>query len=126
MVWQGLHRRDAAKAASLAEHSLYQALRRAPVRQLYLAELEVLRTSGRARRIRRYEEISEQDENKMAAVAALKALDQIEDVETQRRGTVSTPGLVIQILTHNEHMRDVTNNTLIDQQTNKQIDQQSE
>ena len=52
MVWQGLKRDEAAQAAGLKDNSLYAALRKPDVRMFYTAECEVLRLSGRARRIR--------------------------------------------------------------------------
>ena len=97
MVWQGLQRRDAAQAAGLAEHSLYQALRRPPVRAYYLSLLDVLRTSERARNIHALVEVRDQQTNQMARVGAVKALEQLEDDAHQRLGTVAhaLPGLVI-------------------------------
>jgi hypothetical protein len=41
----------AAKKAGISEHGLYKALRKPPVKAAYLAELDVLRTSERARNI---------------------------------------------------------------------------
>src|SRR5450631_2256543 len=68
MVWLGLKRDEAATKAGLKDNSLYVALRKPDVKAYYAAECEVLRVSGRARRIYRLETISEQDENKQAAV----------------------------------------------------------
>jgi hypothetical protein len=98
MVWEGLTRKEAAKAAGFAEHSLYVALRKPHVRQWYLGECEVLRLSGRAKRLHRLEELAMQDENKNAAVAAIKAADQLEDQAAAGRGLVPmTPGFVVVI-----------------------------
>jgi hypothetical protein len=101
MVWQGLHRRDAAKHAGLAEHSLYQALRRPPVRAFYLSQLEVLRTSERARNIHALVAIRDESENDMARVRAVSVIESISEAEAGRGGfgTVSSPGLTIQIVT---------------------------
>jgi hypothetical protein len=101
MVWQGLHRRDAAKHAGLAEHSLYQALRRPPVRAFYLSQLEVLRTSERARNIHALVAIRDESENDMARVSAVKTLENISEAEAMRGGftTSQSPGLTIQIIT---------------------------
>jgi|ERR1700730_2235019 hypothetical protein len=102
MVWQGLHRRDAAKLAGLAEHSLYQALRRSPVRALYLQQLDVLRTSERARNIHALVGVRDGSGNDMARVQAVKAIEQIDTVEATRGGFSGEPtqaGLVIQIVT---------------------------
>src|SRR5437868_3347130 len=70
MVWQGLKRSEAAQTAGMTDHSLYVALRSPHVKAHYLAECEVLRTSGRARRLHRLEAMYEQDDNKQAAVNA--------------------------------------------------------
>src|ERR1019366_1162755 len=74
MVWGGLSRDEAAAKAGLTPHGLYSALRKNHVKAEYLAECEVLRVSGRARRIHRLEALREQDENKMAAGQAARAL----------------------------------------------------
>ena len=95
MVWQGLSRKDAAQVAGLVEHSLYVALRSPHVKQHYLAELDVLRTSERARNIHRAVEIREQTSNQMASIQAIKLLEQISDDAPASRGSVSLPGLVI-------------------------------
>jgi hypothetical protein len=79
MVWQGLTRDDAALKAGLRPHSLYAAFRKSHVKQHYLSECEVLRVSGRAKRLHRLEELAAQDENRNAAVAAIRAADSIPD-----------------------------------------------
>ena len=79
MVWEGSCRPEAAKAAGLKDHSLREALRKPHVKAFYRAQLEVLRTSERARNIHALARIRDQDQNKMAAVAAVKALEQIGD-----------------------------------------------
>lgn len=99
MVWQGLQRKAAAEHAGLAEHSLYQALRRPPVRSLYLSELEVLRTSERARNIHTLAEVRDQTSNQMARVQAVKALEQIDDDPVRQGVNRSSPGFVIQVIT---------------------------
>lgn len=96
MVWQGLKRDDAAIAAGMQPNSLYVALRRPDVKALYNSECEVLRLSGRARRITRLEELVEQDDNKQAAINACLALDRIDADQHQRNnGQQLSPGLVI-------------------------------
>lgn len=95
MVWRGLKRDEAAATAGLTDHGLYVALSRPHVRAYYLSQCEVLRTSGRARRIHRLEQIAEQDDNKQAAVNAIKALDYQEDQQAAARQTQTTPGFVI-------------------------------
>lgn len=100
MVWQGLSRREAAAKAGISEHSLYKALRRPPVRAYYSAELEVLRTSERARNIHTLAEVRDQKTNQMARVQAVKALEQLDDEVSARRGSAfsASPGLIINIL----------------------------
>jgi hypothetical protein len=99
MVWQGLKRDEAAQVAGLKDNSLYIAMRKPDVRAFYLQECEVLRISGRARRILRMEELSEQSVNLNAAVNATKALDLVEaDAIRSGSGAIRTPGMVIQIV----------------------------
>lgn len=100
MIWEGKKRSEAAAIAGISEHSLYKALRRPPVRAHYLREIEVLRTSGKARRIHRLEELSEQDDNKQAAINAIRALDQLEDDASisRRTGFAASPGFIINII----------------------------
>lgn len=97
MVWEGLPRAEAAKAADLSEHGLYKAMRKPPVKAYYLSECEVLRTSGRARRIHRLEEMLEQNDNKAAVINAALALDRMPD-EVANRGSQALPGLQIVIV----------------------------
>jgi hypothetical protein len=99
MVWEGLTRDEAAEKAGLRSHSLYVALRKPHVKSFYLAECEVLRVSGRAKRLHRLEQLAMQDENKNAAVAAIKVADAIPD-ELQMRavGAGFTPGVTIRIV----------------------------
>lgn len=100
MVWQGLPRREAAQVAGLEEHSLYKAMRLPPVKAEYLAQCEVLRTSGRARRIHRLEAMVEQDDNKAAVVNAALALDRTDESSIQStRSSQATPGVCINIIT---------------------------
>jgi len=93
MVWSGLPRKAAAQAAGLTEHGLYKALRKQGVRAAYLAELEVLRTSERARNIHRAVEIRDAANN-MPAMDAIKWLHK-EDEQAQRTSGPSMPGFVI-------------------------------
>lgn len=98
MVWQGSRRTDAAAAAGLADHSLRQALRKPHVKAYYLRELEVLRTSERARNILALVDVRDTAENGMARVGAVKALEALEDQPQQRSGGAqSAPGLVVVI-----------------------------
>src|SRR5262245_31549252 len=79
MVWRGLPRREAAAEAGITDHGLYKALRRPPVRALYLSELDVLRTSERARNIHALVAVRDGSANAMARVAVTKVLEQIAD-----------------------------------------------
>ena len=97
MVWLGLNRADAAKHAGLRDHSLYVAFRKPHVKALYLQELEVLRTSERARNFHVLCEVRDQTTNQMARVNAVKALEQVDD-DVERKHAARTPGVVIQIV----------------------------
>jgi hypothetical protein len=70
MVWQAASRKEAAEMAGMTDHSLRAALKRPHVMAHYLAECEVLRLSGRAKRLHRLEEIAASDKNLNASVAA--------------------------------------------------------
>jgi hypothetical protein len=98
MVWQGLKRDQAAEQAGLKDNSLYVALARPDVRSYYLGQLEVLRTSERARNIHTLAEVRDQTGNQMARVNAVKALEQLEDQPQSGRGAQASPGFVIQIV----------------------------
>lgn len=96
MVWQALARDDAAKAAGLTPHALYCALRKPHVRAAYLAECEVLRTSGRAKRLHRLDELAMQSTNLNAAVAAIKVAEGLGDDQAATNRTGATiPGVTI-------------------------------
>jgi len=100
MVWEGLKRSEAAEKAGLTDHSLYVALTKPHVKAYYIQQCEVLRTSGRARRIHRLEQMQEQDDNKAAVVNAILALERLGDSQvTGAAGQSATPGVIIQILT---------------------------
>lgn len=98
MVWQGLNRRDAAKTAGLTDHALYTALTKPHVKAYYLSQLDVLRTSERARNIHALVEVRDQLDNKMARVQAVKALEQISDDAPANGGGSALPGLQIVIV----------------------------
>lgn len=95
MVWEGLNRQEAADKAGLKDNSLYVALRRPEVKAEYLAECEVLRISGRAKRLHHLEELAAQRVNMNASVAAIKVAEQIVDVEAERGGRRFAPGFVV-------------------------------
>ncbi len=101
MIWEGLPRNQAAAKAGISEHGLYKALRKPPVKAFYMHELDVLRTSERARDIHTLNEVRDQTSNQMARVQAVKAKWQIEDGETGARSANSLPGLQIVIVQGN-------------------------
>lgn len=98
MVWEGATRCDAATKAGISEHSLYVALRKAHVRQWYLAEIDVLRTSEKARNIFTLAEVRDQKTNQMARVAAVKALEQLDDQPANAAARAQSPGFIIQVI----------------------------
>lgn len=79
------------------DESLRIAFTKPHVKAYYLAQLEVLRTSERARNIHALAEVRDQPENKMARVAAVKALEGIDDAAPAAGGVNPSPGLVIVI-----------------------------
>jgi hypothetical protein len=81
----------------MSDHSVRQALTRSHVMAYYNAECEVLRLSGRARRLHRLDELAAQDTNKNAAVAAIKAAEHIADEAAAGR-PAPFMGLVVQIV----------------------------
>jgi hypothetical protein len=96
MIWEGSCRQQAAKSAGLKDHSLREALRKPHVKAFYSGQLQVLRTSERARNIHALVRVREQDENKMAVVQAVKTLEQLSDTETLAgTGQLRAPGFVI-------------------------------
>lgn len=97
MVWAGSCRADAAKAAGLQDHSLRSALRKPHVKAFYLGELEVLRTSERARNIHALVGVRDKSANGMAVVQAARTLDQLADGDPIGRAVAITPGITIVI-----------------------------
>jgi hypothetical protein len=98
MVWECLKRPDAAAKAGMSDHGLREALRKPHVRAHYLSELQVLRTSERARNIHRLTEIRDKADN-MPAVQAIKMLEEFDsETATRSTGSLSLPGLTIQII----------------------------
>lgn len=98
MVWDGHHRDVAAEQAGLARKSLYNAFRKHHVKAFYRSELEVLRTSERARNIHTLTEVRDQKTNHMARVNAVKALEQISDEPGANADALRIPGVVINIV----------------------------
>lgn len=98
MVWEGLKRSDAAAKAGFTDHALYTALTKPHVKAYYMAQLEVLRTSERARNIHTLVEVRDQKTNQMARVQAVARLEQIDDEAQASRGSQALPGLQIVIV----------------------------
>jgi hypothetical protein len=101
MVWKGARRAAAAKQAGMTDHSLRAALKKPHVKAAYLAELQVLRESERARNIHALVEVRDgkQHSNPMARVQAAKALEGIEDPLGPGLGNpLQQPGLTINII----------------------------
>lgn len=98
MVWEGLKRRDAAERAGLKDHALYVALTKPHVKAYYMQQLDVLRTSERARNIHALVEVRDQPTNQMARVNAVKALEQISDEQDRNPAATAAPGLAIVVV----------------------------
>lgn len=99
MVWEGLKRPDAAVKAGLTDHSLYVAMTKPHVKAFYLAQCEMLRLSGKARRIHRLNEMVEQNDNKAAVINAALALEGMgSDNPSSSLNNQRSPGVVIQII----------------------------
>src|SRR5262245_38050098 len=98
MVWGGLDRRAAAARIGVREHSAYKMLRRAPGRALYLAELDSLRLSEKAKSIYALADVRDHASNAMARVAASKTLLGASDDAPSPVGRAIAPGFVIQII----------------------------
>ena len=98
MVWSAASRKEAAQVAGLTDHGLRQALRRPHVMAFYLSECEVLRASGRAKRLHRLEELAAQNVNINGAVAAIKAAELITEDPVRSGAANPTPGVTIRIL----------------------------
>jgi hypothetical protein len=99
MVWEAADRKTAAQAVGMSDHSVREAFRKAHVIQYYREQCEVLRESGRAKRLHRLDALASQDVNRNAAVQAIRVAEQLGDVETARGsyGPSAQPGLVIVI-----------------------------
>jgi hypothetical protein len=114
MVWSAASRKEAAQVAGLTDHGLRQALRRPHVMAFYLSECEVLRASGRAKRLHRLEELAAQNVNVNGAVAAIKAAEQIAEDPARSSGANPSPGIVIRVLTVNNAAPAVTSGPVVD------------
>jgi len=98
MVWQGDKRADAAAAAGMTDHGLRSALRKSHVKAAYLAELDLLRTSERARSVHALVDVRDASDNAMARVAAAKELERSASEQASFAGAPIRPGLVIVVL----------------------------
>lgn len=103
MIWHAMTRKEAAEHAGLKEQSLYAALTKSHVRGYYLSQLEVLRTSERARNIHTLAEVRDQKTNQMARVQAVKVLEQISDDQQDRRPAAPFGGITVQIINAPAH-----------------------
>jgi len=97
MVWDALPRRAAADRAGISEHGLYKAMRKPPVKALYLELLQVLRESERARNIHALVAVRDDADNAMARVQAVKALEGIGADDQAAGARAQAPGIVIMI-----------------------------
>jgi hypothetical protein len=99
MIWEGACRAVAAEAAGMTDHSLRAALKKPHVRQFYLSELDVLKTSERARNVLALVDVRDNSSNSMSRVQAARSLEQMsEEAETRPRGQHQVvPGLVVVI-----------------------------
>jgi hypothetical protein len=108
MVFEGINRDEAAKRAGMLPKSLANSLRKPQTKRYYSEALEVLRVSGRARRIHRLEQLAEQDDNKVAAVNAIAALERLDGAaEAAAPGRPST-GFVIMVVDGRGNAREIT------------------
>jgi hypothetical protein len=98
MVWQGDKRADAAAGAGMTDHGLRSALRKSHVKAAYLAELDLLRTSERARSVHALVDVRDASDNAMARVAAAKELERSAVEQVPYAGAPIRPGLVIVVL----------------------------
>jgi hypothetical protein len=83
----------------MTDHSLRAALKKPHVRQFYLSELDVLKTSERARNVLALVDVRDNSSNSMSRVQAARSLEQMsEEAETRPRGQHQVvPGLVVVI-----------------------------
>lgn len=99
MVWEGKTRSEAAEQAGMRDHSLREALRKPHVKAFYSSELDVLRTSARAKNFHRLDAIADGSGNDMARVAAIKHMDALADATPLHGSNAPVlPGLQIVIV----------------------------
>lgn len=103
MVFDALHRKEAALKAGITDHTLYQALRKPSVLAYLNGQQGVLRTSARARTIAKAEMLMDNAESEhvqtqnlqwLAAIDGLAPIARSESVSVHK---VITPGLTIMI-----------------------------
>jgi len=101
MVFEGCDRKTAAQRVGLTDHSMYQAFRQPAVVQHYNEQLQVLRTSERARNLHTGIELRDKSESDKVRLDAAKYLDGNEKsgvtVNVGVGVNVSTPGYVIDL-----------------------------
>jgi hypothetical protein len=97
MVWEGMTRNQAAQATGMNPKSLYHSFLRPWTKAFYREQLEVLRSSERARNIHRLVEIRDAADN-MHAVQAIAALERLEDQPHSSGSAQRGPGLQIVIV----------------------------
>lgn len=98
MIWQGDKRADAAVAAGMTDHGLRSALRKSHVKAAYLAELDLLRTSERARSVHALVDVRDASDNAMARVAAAKELERSAEQQPPFAGSGTRPGMLIVVM----------------------------
>lgn len=98
MVWQGERRDSAATLAGLTDHGLRSALRKSHVKAAYLAELESLRTSERARNVHALVDVRDASDNAMARVAAAKELERSASEQAPFTGAPMRAGMLIVVV----------------------------
>lgn len=95
MVFDGMKRKEAAKAAGMSLHGIEAALVKPHVRAHYAERLKLLRTCSAGRMFHRLIEIAEQDDNLNAAVSAAKVV--LGGVDHNAPAAVATAGFTIVI-----------------------------
>jgi hypothetical protein len=112
MIWQSARRSEAAAIGGMTDHSLRAALKKPHVKAALMHEMEVLKTSERPRNISALVNIRDFSENDMARLGAAKTLEAMSEESTDRaRGTVTLPGLIIEI--HNPSPADRAQDRLV-------------
>jgi hypothetical protein len=99
MVWEGSKTdyASAAKHAGMTAFSVRSALEKPHVKAYYMAQVDVLRTSERARNIHRLVEIRDSADN-MPAVNAIKEINRVDETQSGVSVQQRAPGVVIQII----------------------------